>query len=112
VSDTQHDGACVVDLETGRVRVLSEKCATCLLRPGSGHDSETVRTVIKANLEAGSALTCHETLPYGPYPDFGEAVCRGFFDSYGEQSQAIQIAQRLIGLQEVEPPPDPRAQEG
>ncbi|WP_306964308.1 hypothetical protein [Streptomyces afghaniensis] len=65
--------------------------------------------MVKANLEAGSALTCHETLPYGPYPEFGEAVCRGFFDSYRYQSQALQIAERLIGFDEIEPPPDPRA---
>lgn len=104
----KRDGSRVVDRTTGKVRVLSEKCATCLLRPGSGHDPETIRTVIRANLEAGGALTCHETLPYGPYPEFGEAVCRGFYESYRDQSQALQIAERLIGFTEVEPPPDPR----
>lgn len=110
--ERQRDGTRATDHETGKVRVLSDKCATCLLRPGVGHESDTVRKVVKANLDAGTALPCHETLSYGPYPEFGEAVCRGFFDSYRDQSQALQIAERLIGFNEVEPPPDPRNLEG
>ncbi len=101
-------GGSPLDLNLNKVGVLSEKCDTCLLRKEAGHEPATVRRVIEANRKAGSALTCHETLDYGPYPDFGEAMCRGFYDAYKDENSAIQIAERLIGIVEVPPPADPR----
>lgn len=106
--DRVDDGSLIVDRDTGGVRILSDQCATCLLRAAVGHEPETVREVVKANLAAGTALPCHETLSYGPYPDFGEAACRGFFDRYRSQSRALRVAELLFGFIEVEPPPDPR----
>lgn len=63
----------------GKPRVLAEKCATCILRPGDPMHlgAARVREVIRANLEAGALLTCHSTLPYGDHPEVGEAACRG-----------------------------------
>jgi hypothetical protein len=65
----------------------------------------------------GSWIKCHETLAYGPYPDFGESICRGYYDTNGVNSFGIRLAwtfaeqMGLDGLPEVEPPPDPREQQ-
>jgi hypothetical protein len=45
---------------------------------------------------------CHDTLPYGPHPGYGPAVCRGFYNRY--DTQALQLARRLWGIVEVPPP--------
>lgn len=89
-------------------RLLSEKCTTCIFRAGNlmrlrpGRLQEMVTTT----LARGATITCHDTLTYGRHPRFGEAVCRGFYDSYGQQSQVVQTVERLGGFYIVDPPKD------
>lgn len=94
------------DPETDRPRLLSRKCATCIFRPGNlmhlrpGRVTEMVRSAVAG----GGTITCHSTLEYGEHPDYGEAVCRGFYDSVGPRSQIVRIVERLGGYTEVPPP--------
>ncbi len=92
--------------EDGKLRVLSEKCDTCIFRPGNlmRLNRGRVQDMVQGALQGGGYITCHSTLPYGDNPEYGGAVCRGFFDSYGELSQIIRISERLSGLTEVPPP--------
>lgn len=96
----------VIDRESGRVRVLRKRCTTCVFRPegreifGEGRIEELVRR----NLEASALLTCHSTLPYGPCPEFGPAVCAGFWARHGTETAAGRIAKNLIGLIRPMPP--------
>ena len=48
-------------------RLLSERCATCILRPGDPMHLGAERTAafIRHALDAGSYVVCHETLTYG-----------------------------------------------
>lgn len=64
--------------------MLSERCATCILHPGDPMHLGAERTAafIRHALDAGSYVVCHETLTYGDFPDYGPAICRGFFDAY------------------------------
>jgi len=93
-------------------RLLSEKCGTCIFRAGNPmHLAEgRFREVVQGNRDAGTVLTCHSTLPYGPYPDAGEAMCRGYWDAYAEDTNLVRVMDRLAGgrtwYEEV-PPPGP-----
>jgi hypothetical protein len=56
------------------------------LRPGRLQD------LIKSNQDAGAALVCHDTL------DDGDGVlCNGYFTAYGQQTQSVQVYERLGG---------------
>lgn len=93
-----------------RPRLLSERCQTCVfrahnpmrLRPGR------LRELVDDNLAAGAFLICHDTLPYGPHPEAGEAMCRGFWDAHRHQVDLGRILDRLTGgrpwWREVPPP--------
>jgi hypothetical protein len=103
----------VIDSQTGRPRLLSVQCGTCVGRPGNlmhlrpGRLAQLIRD--NCGPEA-LGLVCHETLSYGPHPDFGPAFCRWFFDRFGLQANGIRCLMRLGvldgsgGFTEVDPP--------
>src|SRR3954471_2689403 len=90
----------------GQLRVLTVKCGTCIFRPGNPMHLNPGRVgeMTAAALTRGSYITCHQTLPYGEHPDFGGAVCRGFYDAHGHRSNLIRVMSRLDGITEVPPP--------
>lgn len=92
----------------GRPRLLAEKCSTCIFRPGNPMHLRRGRVaeMVRDSVAGGGAITCHKTLPYGDHPDFGEAMCRGFYDTVGERSNIIRVMHRLGGFLEVAPPVD------
>ena len=77
----------------GRVHVLAERCSTCVFRAGNLMQLQPGRlaALVERNLAAQSALTCHSTL----YRDVDEAVCRGFFDAYQDDSPPLRLAVAL-----------------
>jgi hypothetical protein len=79
----------------GKVHVLSEKCPTCVFRPGNLMDLDPGRLagMVKEATAAQTAIICHSTLPYHPKGGDEQAVCRGFFDRH--PTQPLQIAERL-----------------
>ena len=85
----------------GKVHVLTEKCPTCIFRPGNLMRLQPgrVQGMVKQAMKKESCIPCHETLS-------GDgAVCRGFFDRY--KTQPLQIAERLKFIKFVEPPVKP-----
>ena len=48
---------------------------------------ERLRVIIGQALAAGSFVVCHDTLTYGDFPDYGPAICRGFFDAYSNSRE-------------------------
>jgi|SRR4051812_42412759 hypothetical protein len=95
-----------IDPVTRKPRLLSEQCATCIFRPGNPMHLRAgrVKEMVTETLNNGATITCHDTLDYGEHPDFGEAVCRGFYDKYGPRSNLVRIMERLGGFTEVPPP--------
>jgi len=93
-----------------RVHVLSEKCSTCIFRPGNQMHLTPgrVREMVDASLEQDAGITCHQTLSYGGYDVPGEAVCRGFFDAHGERISGLRLAVGLGIVVEQEPPTERR----
>ena len=105
--DEQVNGADLLDRETGLPRLMSEQCSTCVGRPGNlMHLREgALKDLIRANTGPDAlGLVCHQTLPYGDYPEFGAALCRWFFDAYGPLANGIRVFSRLGGFTEVDPP--------
>ncbi len=91
----------------GKPRVLSEQCSTCIGRPGNPMhlSAGRVKSMVKGAVQDGSqGIICHQTLSYGEHPEFGGALCRWFYDTYGAQNNFIRIMDRLGGFDEVEPP--------
>jgi hypothetical protein len=65
---------------------------------------ERLRVIIGQALAAGSFVVCHDTLTYGDFPDYGPAICRGFFEAYACRSSALILLQAFRRLIEVPPP--------
>lgn len=80
--------------------VCARQCSTCVFRPGNPFPFTTIRDVLQTNREQGTALMCHKTT-YGQAER--EAVCRGFYDAYGESINIIRVINRLGGFEEVDP---------
>ena len=53
------------------------------LSPGTGVKATAI---IGDALAAGTFVVCHDTLTYGDFPDYGPAICRGFYDAYKDKS--------------------------
>jgi hypothetical protein len=52
-------------------------------------------------------VVCHDTLTYGDFPDYGPAICRGFYDAYKDKSPALILLRAYQRLAEVPPPGSP-----
>jgi hypothetical protein len=104
----------ITDPATGLSRLLSDKCATCILRAGDKMHlgPERLRAIIDGALAAGSFVVCHDTLTYGSNPGFGPAICRGFYEAYAARSPALILLSAFRRLTEVEPPPPDGLPEG
>lgn len=95
------------DRATGRPRLLSAQCTTCIGRPGNlmRLRAGRLKSMVTEALRQGSqGIICHQTLSYGAYPGFGGALCRWFYDAYGPQSNFIRGIERIGGFTEVAPP--------
>jgi hypothetical protein len=91
----------------GKPRLLSEQCETCIFRPGNPmhlKEGRLMSMVQAASREGSQGIICHDTLSYGDHPDYGGALCRGYYDSYGHLNNFIRVMGRLGGFQEVPPP--------
>jgi hypothetical protein len=62
-------------------------------------------------LDADSYVVCHDTLTYGDFPDYGPAICRGFFDAYRDRTRDLLILRAGRRLTEVPPPIVAKAEE-
>jgi guanyl-specific ribonuclease Sa len=96
----------ITDPTTGGSRLLSERCATCILAAGDRMHlgPERLQAFIADALAAGTFVVCHDTLTYGNYPDYGPAICRGFYDAYAGRSPALSLLRACQRLVEVSPP--------
>ena len=105
---TRRDPSDVIGAD-GKVRVLSRRCRTCVTRKGNPFGPARSAEVIAANVARGALLTCHSTLPYGAHPDFGPAVCAGFWAREAMKTAAGRIARFMLGVTRINPPEDREA---
>ena len=83
----------------GKIHVQSEKCATCIFRPGNPMFLEPGRVkdmVTRCQEMEGGNIPCHQTL-------FGaQAICRGFWDGYADDDWMFRLAKEMDLIEEVE----------
>lgn len=96
----------ITDAATDKSRLLSQRCSTCVFRSGNPmHLSPGRLADLLAEALPDSYIVCHQTLTYGPHPEYGPAICRGFYDSFARVSLAIRLLRAFQRIIEV-PPPD------
>lgn len=84
-------------LTPGGLRVCVGMCDTCIFRPGNLMQLKPgrVRGMVADSIRRDSFIPCHKTL------DGERAVCRGFYDAYGDLTLGCRFGM-LVGLIEVE----------
>ncbi len=87
---------------SGQPQTFTEKCTTCVFRPGNLMKLRKGR--LRELADPNAHLTCHQTISYGSHPEIGETLCRGYYDTIGERNNYIRVMHRIGGFKEVEPP--------
>jgi hypothetical protein len=88
----------------GMIHVVSEKCSTCIFRPKNLMHLKPGRVkemVDAARDDESGSIVCHQTID--GQTDHN-AVCRGWFDGYSEQSPTWRLA-HYLGVIEYDDPP-------
>jgi len=96
----------LIDPATGKPRLLAEMCSTCVFRPGNLMRLRPgrLKDLIRQNTgPEAQGLHCHQTT-YGQNPETGLALCRGFYDRFGQLANFIRVCERIGGFTEVVPP--------
>ncbi|MFE6848311.1 hypothetical protein [Streptomyces sp. NPDC057686] len=77
----------VADPATGEIRILEDRCTTCVLNPArtaiplpAGRRAEFVR---EARDDEQAYVVCHKTFGEDAPPGTREAMCRGYINAYG-----------------------------
>lgn len=86
----------------GHVHVMSEKCDTCVFRPGNLMNLEPgrLKQMVEESVADGGGITCHKTI-YGGAAQ--EATCRGFMDAHANKVPAFRLAAAMEIIVEVDP---------
>lgn len=103
----------VLDPLTGQVRVMSDKCTTCIGRRGTLLSDERRRELLGRRPDGSydeGWTVCHQTLPDNPenHGDLPPAVCAWI--AQHPQASARSLAMRIGGAQGIEyvtPQPKP-----
>lgn len=75
----------------GKVWVLSEKCSTCIFRPGNKmHLRPGLRdNMVQSCIDDNTVIPCHETLD-GP-----RSVCRGLWDTHRADIMILRLGRAM-----------------
>lgn len=84
----------------GKVHVQSEKCVTCIFRPGNLMNLEPgrVKEMVDGAVAGSSVIPCHKTT-YGQTEQ--EATCRGYYDAHAERVPTLRLARAMGIIEEV-----------
>ena len=96
----------ITDPATRLSRLLSDAARPVSCVPGDKMHlgPEQTAAFVRRVLAEGTYVVCHQTLTYGDNPDFGPAICRGFFDAFACRSPALPLLRAFGRLTEVDPP--------
>lgn len=75
----------------GHLWVLTQKCDTCIFRPGNVMRlrPDRVENMVKECVEKDTVIPCHQTLD-GP-----RSICRGLFDVHRGEIVTLRLAAAL-----------------
>jgi hypothetical protein len=86
------------DPVTGRPRLLSAQCSTCIGNPANLPQARLLQLVRDALQDGSHGIICQETLTRRP------ALCRWFWDTYGYRVKFFGVTARGGGWTLVDPP--------
>lgn len=95
----------------GKVHVMSEKCSTCVFRPGNimHLPPGRLKALTDHAQETGVPFSCHQTLPYASkeHSEYygGSALCAGAVENYGDSSPFVLLARDWDVIEPVQPYP-------
>lgn len=103
----------VADPETGEIRVLEDRCGTCVLNPASNNADlrpGRLKQFVEGTRSTDGHVVCHSTVPPAVPAGTPAAMCRGYVDAYGMPRAAQDIIRLGFGrLVEVPVPKAARA---
>lgn len=93
----------IADPHTGQIRVMAERCPTCIYRPdGLQLVPGGLADITRRTAQREGHIVCHET--YMDVPDnVPGAICRGYIDATGNDSLAVRVARVTDSIVEVQP---------
>lgn len=95
----------VIDTDTRRPRLLTERCATCIMRPASPVTLSLSPGRLRELLANDTYVVCHSTFPGNAY-GIAPALCRGAADTF--KSNYVRMCARILGYPDgftlVDPP--------
>lgn len=98
-----HESHHLLDVEDGhlRVRLLAEKCSTCIFRAGNKMDLHPgrVQQMVLECLARDSFVVCHSTL--SGMSGAQNAICRGYYDGYKDRSRLLMDVEHMMGFKQV-----------
>ncbi|MFI5859334.1 hypothetical protein [Streptomyces parvulus] len=100
----------VADPETGEIRILEDRCGTCVLNPdGKNADLRPgrLKQFVGDTRAADGHVVCHSTVPPAVPAGTPAAMCRGYVDAYGLPRAAQDVIR--LGLGHLVEVPDPKA---
>lgn len=81
----------------GKVHVMAEKCAQCLLSPQRIVPGQRAASIVKETTsQLGGHFICHRATISGE----GDAICRAWFDRFGDDDPIIRLAKSMDIIEE------------
>ena len=80
------------------LKVCSEKCERCLFSANPLVNASRRKKIIEQCLRDGAYFACHEGTARNE-----DVCCRGWYDTYGDATNLIRIAQRMRAVEMVDP---------
>lgn len=106
-------GGEVADPATGEIRILEDRCGTCVLNPagkGAGLRPGRLKDFLEGARRKDGHVVCHSTIPPAVPRNTPAAMCRGYVDTYGLPTATQAVIDAGFGhLVEVPNPMKKRA---
>lgn len=105
-TEEENGGSDVWDTESNVLRVLKEKCSTCIFGPNRFVSAKTVRAMEEDTRKDGfGQIQCHHTLPQISGSTEVGAICKGWWDRNALEIPIFRLAVLEDVVKFVEEPP-------
>ena len=84
----------------GKIHVMREKCANCLLSPDRLVSGARAAEIVRSTKDDdGATFTCHRASMAGE-----DAICRGWYDKFAASDMVLRLAESMGVIEEVDDP--------
>lgn len=108
--EDEPNGSDIWDTENNVLRVLKEKCSTCIFGPNRFVSAQTVRAMEDETRQNGfGSIQCHHTLPQISGSTKVGAICKGWWD---RNATSVPIHRLAISENVVKFVEEPKTRDG